>query len=96
MTKKIRIKLLGVFKKTLGKDQILLETGKSEKLRDVIQKLADSSPELGRVLIDPELGDPRPNAVVLVNGQEINMLKGLETEVGDRDEIVLIPVTHGG
>jgi len=96
MTGKIKIKLLGIFKKTLGKDQILLETGESEKLRDVIQKLAESSPGLRRILIDPELGDPRPNAVILVNGREINLLEGLETEVSDRDEIVLIPVTHGG
>jgi len=48
------------------------------------------------LLIDPELNDPLPNAVILVNGKEIGILKGLETEVRDRDEIVIIPVIHGG
>jgi len=31
-----------------------------------------------------------------VNGKEISVLKGLETLVSDGDEVVLVPVTHGG
>lgn len=63
---------------------------------DIIYRVAEYSPKLKRTLIDPELNDPRPNAVILLNGKEINVLKGLETEVKDGDEIVLIPVSHGG
>ncbi|MEM3041579.1 MAG: MoaD/ThiS family protein [Nitrososphaerota archaeon] len=96
MNGKVKIRLMGIFKKALEKDQIIFETQKTEKLRDIIQKIVETSPELRRVLIDPELGDPRPNAVILVNGREISVLEGLETEIGDRDEIVLIPVAHGG
>jgi len=93
----ITIRFLGVFKKAYGGDQMSLETNrKKETLRNIIQKAVESSPELRRLLIDPELNDPLPNAVILVNGKEIGILKGLETEVGDRDEIVIIPVIHGG
>ena len=53
-------------------------------------------PEFGRTLIDPELNDPRPNALILVKGKEIGVLDGLETKVERNDEIVLIPVSHGG
>jgi len=96
MSGSIKIKFLGILKKTYGRSRISLETRKSEKLRDIIQRVAESSPELERVLIDPELKDPRPNVIILVNGKEISVLKGLETEVRDRDEIVFIPVIHGG
>ncbi len=63
----------------------------------MIQKLVEAfSPEFKDALIDPELKDPRPNALILVNGKEISVLEGLETEVNKGDEIVLVPVSHGG
>jgi molybdopterin converting factor small subunit len=46
--------------------------------------------------VDSKLDDPRPNALILVGGREINALQGLETEVKDAEEIVLIPMIHGG
>ncbi|GAG28848.1 unnamed protein product, partial [marine sediment metagenome] len=45
---------------------------------------------------DSKLDDPRPNALILVGGKEINALQGLETEVKNADEVVLIPMVHGG
>ena len=97
MAVEIKVRLFGVFRGISGKDRLRMEFEKSASMRDVIQRLVQSfSPELRRVLIDPELVDPRPNALILVNGKEINVLKGLETHVGDGDEVVLIPVSHGG
>jgi molybdopterin converting factor small subunit len=34
--------------------------------------------------------------LVLVNGREISVLNGLETRVKDEDEVVFVPVVHGG
>jgi molybdopterin converting factor small subunit len=66
-------------------------------VRCAIQTLAESlSKEARALLIDAELNDPRPNALILLNGKEINVLKGLETEVKEGDEVTLIPVSHGG
>jgi molybdopterin converting factor small subunit len=96
MSCKIDVKLLGAFKKAYGSGEFSLRLNGKRKLADVVREIAEVSVELGRVLIDPELGDPRPNAVILVNGREISVLDGLETEIGDGDEIVLIPVIHGG
>ena len=97
MSGKIRIRFFGIFKKTYGNEQILLELRPREKLGEVIHRIAESSPELRRILIDPEPEDPRPNAIIILNGKEASILeKGLETEVENNDEIVLIPVIHGG
>jgi len=96
MNVRIKIRLLGIFKRAYGTGEVSLETEEGESLREVVQKLTEFSPKLGSVLIDSELGDPRPNAVILVNGREVSVLNGLETKVNDRDEIVFIPVTHGG
>jgi len=53
-------------------------------------------PRLKRTLVDPDLEDPRPNTLILVNGKEISVLKGLETMLKDGDEVVFIPVLHAG
>lgn len=92
----VEVRLLGIFKEAYGSSQVSLKSETQRKLREVIIEITKSSPELRRVLIDPELLDPRPNAVILVNGKEISVLKGLETEIKSGDKIILIPVTHGG
>ena len=63
---------------------------------DAIRRLLESSHRLKSVLVDPELEDPRLNALILVNGVEISVLEGLETPVTSEDEIVVVPVAHGG
>jgi len=93
----VRVRLLGVFRGISGRGQLRIELEEPAVIREVIQRLVESfSPEFNQVLIDPELSDPRPNALILVNGREIGVLEGLETEVKEGDEIVLIPVSHGG
>ena len=93
----VKVRVLGVFRGPFGRSQLLVKMEETMSVRKMIQKLAESLPlELRHVLIDPELNDPRPNALILVNGKEINVLAGLETEVDEGDEIVIVPVSHGG
>jgi len=92
----INVRLLGVFRGLAGKDQLMLKI-ECATIRDVVQALAESLPKEARaMLIDPELNDPRQNALVLLNGREISVLKGLETTISDGDEVTFIPVAHGG
>jgi molybdopterin converting factor small subunit len=96
MSIKVNIRLLGVFRGLSDKSQLSFKS-KKPTVRNVILKLSASLPvEARRLLIDPELDDPRPNALILVNGKETSVLKGLETELEDGDEVTLIPVSHGG
>jgi len=93
----VKVRLLGVLRGLSGEGLVSVESEEPTTVRKVIQKLTEAfSPEFKRVLIDPELEDPRPNALILVNGKEISVLQGLETKVNDGDEIVLVPVSHGG
>jgi len=92
----VNVRLLGVFRGFSGKSRIALRL-EQPTVGKVIQRLADPlSDEARRLLVDPELDDPRPNALILVNGKEIGVLKGLETQLKEGDEITLIPVSHGG
>ena len=96
MSIRVEVRLLGVFRGLAGIDRLSLEVERSN-VKNMIKVLAGFFPtEAKRLLIDPDLDDPRPNALILLNGREINVLNGLETEVTDGDEITLIPVVHGG
>jgi molybdopterin synthase sulfur carrier subunit len=97
MVTNIEVKFLGVFRQFSGRNRVLVKLEKPATVRKTIMKLIEAfSSEFRRTLVDPELEDPRPNALILVNGKEIGVLQGLETEVEDGDEIVLVPVSHGG
>jgi len=93
----MNVKLLGIFRGISGRSELSIELKGDETVREVIQKIAEELPvEFKRVIIDPELNDPRPNALILLNGRDISVLEGLKTRVKNSDEITLIPVSHGG
>jgi molybdopterin synthase sulfur carrier subunit len=93
---RVKVKLLGAFRGLTDIDQFSIEV-KHLNVKGVVRLLIDSLSEKDKaVLIDPELNDPRPNALLLLNGREISILKGLETEINDGDELVVVPVVHGG
>ena len=51
--------------------------------------------ELAKLLLTDQT-DPRPNALIMVSGREINSRNGLETPLLENDELSLLPVVHGG
>ena len=95
MTITLRIEFLGVLTRLTKRKVVSLEFQSQIVIRDVISELVSRfSPEFKRVLIDPELNDPRSNFLIMLNGKEISALN--ETIVEDSDELVLLPVSHGG
>jgi molybdopterin synthase sulfur carrier subunit len=97
MVVNVEVRLLGIFQRLSGKKRFKLKLEEPATVRKVVMKLAETfSSEFKQVLVDSQLDDPRPNALILVGGKEINVLQGLETEVKDAEEIVFVPMVHGG
>jgi len=97
MVIQVEVRFLGTFQRLTGKKRVQLKLGEPVTVRDVVAKLTETfSSEFKRVLVDSQLDDPRPNALILVDGKEISAVQGLETEVKDSQEIVLVPMVHGG
>ncbi|MDI6690413.1 MAG: MoaD/ThiS family protein [Candidatus Bathyarchaeota archaeon] len=92
----VTVNFIGAFRTISSRDKITIRIKDTTSIKKVVKKIVEEVPGLKRALIDPELEDPRPNALILVNGKEISVLNGLETLVKDGDEIVLVPVIHGG
>lgn len=92
----VSVKFVGSFRGISGKDKLTLKFGRAVSLTALVKKTVEQLPKLKSSLIDPESGEPRRNMLVLVNGREISVLNGLETRVNDEDEVVFVPVVHGG
>jgi molybdopterin converting factor small subunit len=90
------VRFVGSFRSITRKTKLAIKLEGSLTLREVIWNMVKEKPALRRVLIDPELEKPRSNALILVNGREISVLNGLGTMLKEGDEVVFVPVLHGG
>lgn len=93
----VKIKLVGALRGITGISEVSVKFKEPVSVSHLLQDLAERlGPTFKRAVIDPELNDPRPNTLILVNDVEISALHGLETKIGRNDTVVVIPVSHGG
>ena len=92
----LTVKFIGAFRNFAEEDKITLKIKGYATVKEIVKEIVEKMPKLEKVLIDTELEDPRLNALILVNGKEISVLNGLETTLKDGDEILFVPVIHGG
>lgn len=90
------IKFIGPLRHVSGIGELALNFKGAVSIRGLMCEITRELPVLTQSLIDQQLEDPRPNALIIVNGKEISVLNGLETKLQDGDEVVLVPVVHGG
>ena len=91
----LTLKFIGALRQISGKTQLTVNFREGMLLKELIIKISQEMPQLEKTLSD-QLKDSRSNALILINGREISVLNGLETKLNDGDEIVFIPVVHGG
>jgi molybdopterin synthase sulfur carrier subunit len=92
----INVKFIGALRHVSGAGELALNCKDNVSIRELMREITEGVPALTRSLIDQQLEEPTLNVLVLVNGREISVLNGLETNLQDGDEVVLVPVVHGG
>jgi sulfur-carrier protein len=92
----LSIKFIGALRHLSGKTQLTIDYQADATVNSVINHLSTEFPTLKHTFSDSDLNDSRSNSLVLVNGTEISVLDGYNTKLCDGDEIVFVPVVHGG
>ena len=93
----VRVEFLGTLRRASEKMKCELGFRGEVDVDRVVQRLIDErGEELERRLLDPVLRSPLPNALILLNGVEINNLEGLMTPVTAGDVLTFLSITHGG
>lgn len=95
---RVHVKLYGVLKTAARTERLELDFESPISIRQLVNKLVSviARPEFETYLIDADTKDPRPNALILVSGTEIGALNGIDSALRDGDEVVFLPVAHGG
>ncbi len=92
----IRVSFFGNLRDRMKKSRMTLEIPHGSSVRNFIFELAkDRDSNLITKLID-EKDKIRSETAVLVNGRNIKYLKGLDTELKDRDSVSILPIAGGG
>ena len=92
----VTVRFVGSLRAASRKSKFSMKLERTITLREIVKRIVEENPRLKRALIDPELDDPKTNALMLVNGRDSSVLDGLETKLKDGDEVVFVPVVHGG
>ncbi len=92
----LTIKFIGALRHLSGKTEFTVSFQEDISIKELVDKITQDFPELKHTFCDQELNDSRSNSLVLINGREISVLNGYETKLEDGDEIVFVPVVHGG
>jgi molybdopterin synthase sulfur carrier subunit len=92
----LKVKFIGALRHLSGIKQFNVNFHDGISIKQLIDTITQQLPALKHTFSDQELNDSRSNSLILVNGREISVLDGLETKLCEGDEIVFVPVVHGG
>ena len=91
----LKVRMLGVLREVCPKEQTI-NILEGATVDSVIRGLMAEDGRLEVALWDKEVDSPFPNALIMLDGVEVNNLEGLETPVIRGQELVLLSVVHGG
>ncbi|MCW3995117.1 MAG: MoaD/ThiS family protein [Candidatus Bathyarchaeota archaeon] len=92
----ITVKFIGALRHFSHKTEVTIDYQKGASIKDIATQLTQEFPKLKNNLIGNEFSEPQSNSLILINGTEISVLNGYETKLNDGDEVVFVPVVHGG
>ncbi len=85
----LKVKFLGPLKSIIGNESLVL-TKNEVPLEDLMDAIHEVSPQT-------EKGDLDPSGILfIVNGSALEMQEDRSRVLKDGDEIILLPVAHGG
>jgi molybdopterin synthase sulfur carrier subunit len=92
----VKARFVGSLRSLSGGEIVTLELQKRLSLKEVMKRITEEKPKLNAAFVLSQPEKLRTALLILVNGKEISVLKGLETIIKNGDELVFVPVLHGG
>ncbi len=90
-----RVRFLGRFKVDIGASYIDIPLDRRISIKLLLKELREKFRALSSVI--SEDGAPSYDVMVLVNGIDINVFDNIdELYIDEDDEVLLVPITHGG
>ncbi len=93
---KVHVKFLSGFKEAVKKESVDVSINEGTTVEDLLKGLCNQFGESLRGLIFKNGASIAGNLIIFVNGRNIFTLKGLKTELRDKDHIILSTPVAGG
>ena len=94
---RVKIKTIYHLKRALGTGEVEVDLPEGTKVRGLLFRMIEmGGDKLSRHLFKPETGTLRPQIRLMVNGQDVGFLNGMDTALKDGDEVLLLPLAAGG
>ncbi len=91
---KVKVRFLGFLARLYGSDEVTLEVPEDSTFKDLLENLVKRKSRFKNAVLNG--GDVRGTVLTLINQKDIAVLSGLNTKLKNGDEIVFVPVSHGG
>jgi molybdopterin synthase sulfur carrier subunit len=93
----LKVRTILDFKRILGQREVEISVPKESTLQDLLVTVRETwGDELASHLFEPNTTTPLPHIRLMVNGQDIAFLNGVETVLEEGDEILILPPVGGG
>lgn len=93
---KIRVRSILSIRDILGKGEVEVSLSEGGTLRDLLDLMIEKcGAKLASQILDAE-GRVLRHTRVMINGQDIAFLNGLDTRLRERDEVLILPPVAGG
>jgi molybdopterin synthase sulfur carrier subunit len=94
---KVRLYTITEFREIIGQSKADFTMPDGSELKEFIARLVDTwGDKLSSKLFNPDDNELFPYIRIAVNGRDIAFLNGLETELHDGDEVLIVPPVAGG
>lgn len=90
------IRFIGSLRHILDAEKLSLDLNRNLSVKELIDRISDDKSDFKRQFLDMNGEISTANTLILLNGKEISILNGFDTRVQNNDEVVFVPVAHGG
>ncbi len=90
---KIKVRSFAGFRSILGRESVV-ELQQNSKIEDLLGSLCAAHGDLKAMLFDQ--AGLKEEVNILVNGKNIESLRGMKTELSEGDEVAIFPAAIGG
>jgi molybdopterin synthase sulfur carrier subunit len=91
---KVRVRFLGFLARPYGSGETTVDVPENYTLRDLLRMIVKRKIRFKNAVLNDE--GFRETVLILINQKDVGVLNGLDTELKDGDEVVFVPVSHGG
>jgi molybdopterin synthase sulfur carrier subunit len=91
----INVRLYGTLRHMVGTRDVAVEGAPGDTVREVLSRLVVAIPDLEARILDDQ-GALRPAVNVFISGRSITYRDGLDTVLGEGEDLALFPPVAGG